>query len=325
MTTGTERASVWRAAWRQHRSGVALTLFLSGIFAGAALTVRFYLIANGAASTPHWNETLLPAVALFAIGLGVFLGAPLFAKEFEEGTHSLALSQSVPVGRWWAAKITVVALPLVVGLLAVGAAMRYASLFFLPEERSPSAQFNRVYFFGTGLAPLALGLAAFGAAVLIGTLIRRTVAAITVTIIAVLLLSVPVSFGYVHLTLAEREVLAVSDVKHIWEFLQWGVGDDPGAYTVRDGYLDAAGNPIRVDTGLCFATIEQLPEEPEAVRVEAYGECLGAQGAVAKYEDQLRPHQYWPLQVATAGVLFGAAALALLIGRRMLPIAVSRR
>ncbi len=354
MTTGFGGASVWRAVWRQHRSGVVLTLLISGILTVAALIVRFRLLANSAAwpcvwqvaeteacSSPtpelesqigetiswtmHWNGSVLPAVALFAIGLGVLLGAPLFAKEFEEGTHSLALSQSVPAGRWWAAKITVVALPLIVGLLAVGAATRYTSLLILLGGSSPSAQLGRLYFFGTGLAPVALGLATFGVGVLLGTLIRRSVAAITVALIAVLIMAVPVNYGYVHLAPAEREVIAVSDVKYLSDFYQWGIGDHPEARTVRDGYLDAAGTPIRVDTERCFATTEVLPEEPESVRVEAYGECLGAQGAVAKYEDRLLPAQYWPLQVATAGVLLGVAALALLIGRRILPFALRHR
>ena len=43
--------------------------------------------------------------------MGVFVGAPLFAREFEQGTHALAFTQSISRTRWTATKFAVAVLP----------------------------------------------------------------------------------------------------------------------------------------------------------------------------------------------------------------------
>jgi hypothetical protein len=50
--------------------------------------------------------------ALLPVVLGVLVGAPLLAREFEQGTHRLAWTQSVTRGRWLAARLAVAAGPL---------------------------------------------------------------------------------------------------------------------------------------------------------------------------------------------------------------------
>jgi hypothetical protein len=49
--------------------------------------------------------------ALLPVVLGVLVGAPLLAREFEQGTHRLAWTQSVTRGRWLAARLAVAAGP----------------------------------------------------------------------------------------------------------------------------------------------------------------------------------------------------------------------
>jgi ABC-type transport system involved in multi-copper enzyme maturation permease subunit len=43
--------------------------------------------------------------------IGAFIGAPLFSREFEQGTHVLAFTQSVSRTRWMATKFVVAGFP----------------------------------------------------------------------------------------------------------------------------------------------------------------------------------------------------------------------
>jgi ABC-type transport system involved in multi-copper enzyme maturation permease subunit len=113
--------------------------------------------------------------------IGLFWGAPLVARELEAGTHRLVWNQTITRTRWLAVKLGGVGLVTValVGLLT-WAITAWAS----PIDRAGNWM-EPMTFTVRGIVPI--GYAAFGfvAGVTIGMLMRRTVAAMAVTLVVV--------------------------------------------------------------------------------------------------------------------------------------------
>ncbi len=130
---------------------------------------------------------VLPAV------IGAFWGAPLVARELEAGTYRLAWSQDVTRMRWMAVKLGLV------GLAAIATSGLISLLFSwwagpvnaaggFPNNLSEFARMTPLMFAAQGLAPVAWAALAFVIGVVTGILVRRTIAAMAVTIVVVVLL-----------------------------------------------------------------------------------------------------------------------------------------
>jgi hypothetical protein len=195
---------IW-VTWRQHRPqaiGMLALLAVIAIYAvvaGAWMRSAFsadglgYCLAHsggagcGAASAAFFKRfsgapTAIAATLAFAVPglLGATAGAPVLGTELERGTWQLAWSQTIPRGRWLAAK-----LGLIMGALVVFGA---AAALLLTWSRSPldqvgvrlqSPPFN---FEGVQL-PCEL-LCAFGLALLAGLLLRNTIGAMVAAYLA---------------------------------------------------------------------------------------------------------------------------------------------
>ncbi|MFV2088009.1 hypothetical protein [Micromonospora sp. LOL_021] len=90
---------IW-LAWRQQRFP----------FIAAAILICLY---GGLTAAAHVNTEFVTITQLFAgyltIGVCMFWGVPLVARDLEQGTHRLAWTQSRPRGHWLAARLTVAA------------------------------------------------------------------------------------------------------------------------------------------------------------------------------------------------------------------------
>jgi hypothetical protein len=129
-------------------------------------------------------------VALPAL-LGAFWGAPLIARELENGTQRLVWTQSVTRARWFAVKFTLVGLA---SVAATGLLSLLVTWWSIPIDNSHANRFSTGLFGERNLVPL--GYAAFGFAlgVAAGLLIRRTVPAMAATLVAYL--AVRMTFAY---------------------------------------------------------------------------------------------------------------------------------
>jgi ABC-type transport system involved in multi-copper enzyme maturation permease subunit len=127
----------------------------------------------------------LIGTALVAIPalIGAFWGAPLLAREFENGTHRLVWTQSVTRTRWLATKLTVVGLA---SVAATGVLSLLVTWWSSPIDGYRTNRFGAGMFGERNIAPL--GYAAFGFAlgVVAGVLIRRTLPAMFATLAAFL-------------------------------------------------------------------------------------------------------------------------------------------
>jgi ABC-type transport system involved in multi-copper enzyme maturation permease subunit len=139
-----------------------------------------------AAKTEFYGRLLFNAtLVLFAIPglIGLFWGAPLIARELETGTHRLVWNQTVTRGRWLAVKLGGVGLAsMAVAGLASWAITAWAS----PLDRA-GGWMEPTTFSTRGVVPIGYAAFAFAVGVTAGMLLRRTVPAMAVTLVVVVL------------------------------------------------------------------------------------------------------------------------------------------
>jgi ABC-type transport system involved in multi-copper enzyme maturation permease subunit len=129
----------------------------------------------GAFSSVTTGLTAVPVI------LGVLLGAPLLASDLESGTAKLIAAQSVSRNRWLATKLALAGLVVTVTTVTLSAVfalwwnpikLQYADIDWTTRE----------FFNTTGPAPVALSLLSVFGGVAIGVVLRRTLAAMVVTL-----------------------------------------------------------------------------------------------------------------------------------------------
>jgi hypothetical protein len=134
-------------------------------------------------------ENALPQLVMLLPGLlGVFLGAPLVARELESGTYRFAWTQGRSRVRWIVAKLVILATVLTV--LTLGFSLLFTWWFgpwaSIIGRISPGGAYEV-----SGLVFAARTLFAFMFGALAGTLIRRTVPAMAATAAAWLAVFLP--------------------------------------------------------------------------------------------------------------------------------------
>lgn len=142
-------------------------------------------------------------VAPFAVGL--FLGAPLVAREIEHRTAPIAWSLSLSRQRWLATRALPILVLVAVALLVLGQA---AELLLRATEQNELG--FRHYAMHGPLIP-ARGLAVFGIGLVVGLVLGRVLPAILVTGLATVALLLGLSVGRDQLMRAEAVWLPMGD------------------------------------------------------------------------------------------------------------------
>jgi ABC-2 family transporter protein len=134
------------------------------------------------------NEGLalsVTAVVLIVPALvGLFWGAPLIARELEGGTHRLVWNQSVTRTRWLAVKLALIGL----AAIATAGLLSFAVDWWsdpIDKAAAANGSISRMepLLFGTrGIVPMAYAAFAFALGVTVGMLVRRTIAAMAITL-----------------------------------------------------------------------------------------------------------------------------------------------
>lgn len=165
--------------------------------------------------------------------IGIFWGAPLVTREIESGTFRLAWSQTVTRRRWILAKLGLVGLAAMAaaGLFSLMISWWASPLYRAAGQASQnSLSINRLsppLFGATGIAPVGYAAFALALGVTAGVLVRRTVAAMAITLAVFAALQVlwPM-FVRPHLIAPAQTVQALNAVT--WN----GMGDVHGGHLV---------------------------------------------------------------------------------------------
>lgn len=259
---------------------------------------------------------LLPAA------VGVFWGVPLITRELETGTHSLVWNQTVTRKRWLATKL---GFGLLVAMVAGGLLSVAVSWWASPIDALAAAQTDRgmlsriapVVFGARGIVPIGYAAFALALGVAVGMLLKRTVAAMAVTLVALaaVLLLVPNFVRPYLIPPAQMTVPIVGkDITNITGddthgILEIGVRNPAGAWVLANETVDPAGNvadPLPEFIQTCAPRPGQGP--PERGSMESCMAQLGQHG----YQQRLTYQpgsRFWPLQWLELALYLALTAL----------------
>lgn len=192
---------IW-VTWRQHRAEALAAAVLVAVFAvillaiGLPMHAAFVSRGVGACLTPpagspaatdschtvvdqfrsdfSYAKAYLIWLNLVPVAIGVFIGAPLVARELETGTWQLAFTQAVPRVRWIVVKLFALGVVILV-LTAVFAAL--VAWFRQPWD-ALDGRFTPEGFDLEGPTLPAYALFAFAVGTAAGTFLRRSVPAL---------------------------------------------------------------------------------------------------------------------------------------------------
>lgn len=314
---------IW-LTWRQHRAQILVTAgflaVLGLLLLGSAVEAKLYVAEHAPPGCPAgtaycgdldvavalgerydavyslfgWMPLVLPAL------IGAFWGAPLLGREYERGTHRLAWTQAVPVGRWLAVKLAVLGGAVVAGGLALSAMV---SLWRPVFRDGIDSSFGNIGVFNmVGVAPAAWWLFAFALGTAAGTLFRRTLPAMALTVAGVAAAMFALFALSDHYAEPARAVLT-------------SVVLDKDARLVDAAWLDPAGREVANPPLVC----ERRPDAGRSSRnTEAWQQCLFGKGfRYVIYHHP--PSRFWRFQWTEAAILtLAAAALGGLAVRRTL-------
>jgi hypothetical protein len=247
--------------WRQHRSqllaGLGLIVALAGAAFGTDLPIRAayhrdalsgclppsarsgcdIIVKHFQGEFASWAAAVRGLAVLPAL-VGLFVGAPLLARELEHGTHRFAWTQSITRGRWLLAKTSLLAVATIAGALLTSAiVMWWRSPFDTLQGRMGPSGFDI-----EGIVVPAYALYALALGVLAGLLLRRTVAAMTLTLVvfaatrlAVLELLRPRFLAPLH-----RTVIASDSGRQAGDWLLSDTLVDAGGRSITTGREDLA-------------------------------------------------------------------------------------
>jgi hypothetical protein len=239
--------------WRQYRVQAAITAALLAAFTALMLVTGFQMASQ-------WHSALATCTASHTCGsldgtlflgshavgflvimtlgvpavLGMLLGAPLLAHEFETGTNQFAWAQSVTRGRWLAIK----AGWLLLGAAAFGGAVSALVTWWSgPNSALQGNAFQPGRFDIMGIVPVGYAVFAMAVGIAAGALTRRTLPAVGITLAAYIAVRFPIfSLARPHFMTAVTKYFPINGGSAL-AGANWLLGS---------GYVDAAGHPINI-------------------------------------------------------------------------------
>jgi hypothetical protein len=256
--------------WRQHRGEALIASIGLGILAailiitgiqiasdfrslGVAACVAHPELANcteterGFAAPYSFLTSALPWFKLLPAFVAILVGAPLVAREFEQGAHRLVWTQSVTRWRWLTFKLGSV----LAGCLILSAVLTALLTWWLGPFNQIYGRFDPQSFDFEGVAPLGYMLFAVAFATLMGTLLRSSIPAMVVTLV-----------GY---TIARLGIVMYARPNYqaprtqTWDALAQAPQISRQAWQIDAGWIDRAGNQLAADHVLATCNPNEGP------------------------------------------------------------------
>ncbi len=260
--------------------------------------MSFYGSGRGSVLSSGINAQVVPFLLLAVpVLVGAFVGGPVLARELESGTFRFAWTQGA--GRVRLAAARLVPLAVVLTAAAYGLSALF-SWYIGPFVQSGVTGRFPMQLFGTmGTDFAAWTLFSFALAAFAGVLLRRTVTAMAVSLVALTAADVATM-----LSLRQHEVAAV---------VVTGAQPGPGSWVVGNWFTTTSGMPV--SQGTVSAAFARLP----------FGETPTTSMLAGHHWLQWWSYQpasrWWEFQLTESGWLLAAsvllvAATVLLIRRR---------
>ena len=315
---------------------------LSACHAHCATTASIFLDRVGNFDKFLDFGTVLLLLAAPAL-MGLFWGAPLIAREVAEGTHRIAWNQSVTRTRWTIVKLGLVGLaaiatagllslivtwwasPIDAASLAGGAAQAATggNGVHVTFNGFAEARLDPVIFDARGVAPLGYAALAFALGVTAGVLLRRTVPAMAVTLVAFVAIQVlmpnfvrPHLLPPAHFTAPlsiQHEQLDTNAGSGLTDLQLTGSFSKPGAWVLSDVTITPSGTQpsdiIMTSAGPEFTVLPKActPTPGLGINVPACRKTLAAMHLRQSVTYQ-PASRFWPLQWIETGICLLLAA-----------------
>jgi hypothetical protein len=316
--------------WRLHRNQVYLAA--AGLAAFAVL-----LLVTGRQMASQYHSALISCAASHACGnladtltlgtpvlfllvtltlvvpclLGVFWGGPLVARELETGTNQFAWMQSIIRGRWLSVKV---GWALLAAAAWGGAVSALVTWWSSPVNALKHQNFQPGQFDIQGIVPIGYTLFAVALGIAAGTLLRRTLPALAITVGVFTFLRLLIgqdlrSHYMTALTMTFSFLHRPALPKGSYWLVSGGVvgpgGQVPSSQAHGGPGISFGGVPVPINAmpSACRALLFQSPLK--------FGSCLAAHGyrGLIIYQPASR---YWAFQGIETGifVLLAAALIA---------------
>ena len=227
---------------------------------------------------------------------GIFWGAPLIAREVEQGTHTLVWTQGVSRRRWAFVKFATVATMTVAVLAAYAWVVTW---WYGPVNAATGERFQWLIFDQQGLVPVGYALFAVALGVPAGAIFGRTLRAMAVTVVGFLV----VRFGVAvwvrphYLATLERTYPVIGSTEPNRLLGDWLIGGGgPGVGAV----YDALGHKLAGGQTMC---------PPPHVQV-----CIDQMGRGAYNFEIYQPaNRFWTFQSIETALFVALAAVLMLV------------
>jgi len=317
--------------WRQYRWQAAIAALLLAVFAAI-------LIATGLQMASQWHSVMVTcpqssrsgACASLSLGnqvghdlvvlslmvpavAGFLWGAPLVAHELETGTVNYAWAQSITKTRWLLVKAGWLLLAAAVWGGAVAALITWWSG---PRNAFYQEQFQPNYFDQQGIVPIGYAVFATALGIAAGTLTRRTLVTIAVTIggfIGVrLLISQSLRAHYMAAVTAYYNPMGYYSPPGSAWVLSTGVVDKYGHVFSGGSGPQVNGVPVSAIPASCQSLLFRDPTTLSRAQVHQAISCMQASGFRGFTTYQPASH-YWPFQGIETGIYLALAAALLAV------------
>jgi ABC-type transport system involved in multi-copper enzyme maturation permease subunit len=325
---------IW-LTWRQHRQqalagGIALgALALILLFTHTGIQHLFTSTGlSSCLSTPgrdcsqlsdqfdrHYQglQFLIPLFLSVPMLVGLFWGAPLVARELEQGTYRLAWTQSVTRKRWFTTKLALIGAASVAGGAVFAALVTWWSGIFV---RLHDSRFTPGVFDIRGIVPIAYVLFALALGVLVGTLVRRTIPAMAITLGGFIAVRALVTLfarpHYLAAKIASTPLLSAAG-----KGIQIGGRVLNGVWILKQVTVDGAGHIVLAGQGIDFGFLNRhcpgvIPPPPAQPPLPKLLGCLHRLGihTLTTYQPASR---FWAFQGIESAMYVALAAAMIAI------------
>jgi hypothetical protein len=228
---------------------------------------------------------------------GLFWGAPLLAKEFEDGTHNLAWTQGVARHAWLRANL----MWAFVAAAVWGAALAALVSWWRYPENAITTRFDA--FDIQGIVPVGYALFAVALGIAMGAIFRRVLPALATTLAIFFAVRLPIAlFVRPHF---------MTPVTKLFSLQGLGQGP-PGSWTISSNFVGPHGQ----DFGQSFS-LSQVPTPCQTGGLGQkgiVGPCMSAHGyhQLVSYQPASR---FWIFQGIEAAIFVLLAAALVLFAR----------
>jgi hypothetical protein len=242
---------------------------------------------------------LFPAFTFFKLApalVGMLVGTPLVARELEYGTHRLVWTQSVTRWRWLSVKLGLV----LGGCLLVVAILTALLIWWRGPFDVLGGRIDAQAFDLEGLVPLAYMAFALSLAIAAGTLLRKSIPAMAVTVGGFFVIRLLVEL------FARPYYLPPSILK--WDPLLANPSTLIHDWIVYDGFVDLHGNRVGLgqvlrDCGANGTSVSWQPGSP-------FTQCIHTRGWLG-YIVYQPADRFWLFQSIESAIFFALAAALL--------------